>query len=150
MTRALPTNHPQSRIFSKNKGKLPWPVSTGVVTGHFGTHAHPVFKRVQVENLGIDIQATPGTLVKAVCAGQVKAVAMVPGMQQVVIVQHGAYHTVYAHLSSTQVRIGQQLKALEPLGRLYTDKSGTTTLQFQVWRGGIKLNPLRWLAANHH
>jgi septal ring factor EnvC (AmiA/AmiB activator) len=43
--------------FASNKGKLPWPVSKGMITGRFGNHPHPVLKGIVVQNNGIDIEA---------------------------------------------------------------------------------------------
>ena len=134
-----------SAVFSKNQGKLPWPVKSGFVSGKFGTHAHPVFKEVAVENLGIDIQSHKGETVYAIFSGIVKTIAFVPGMNKVVIIQHGKYHTVYAKLENTTVKVGQHVQAQAPIGVIYTDRAGTTELQFQIWKNTQKLNPALWL-----
>lgn len=131
--------------FLKSRGKLPWPVQTGFISSKFGTGAHPVLRNVQVENLGVGIQTQAGAQVRAVFAGIVKTIAFVPGMQQVVIIQHGAYHSVYAKLKHTTVSVGQYVQAQTPLGTVYTDVQGTTELQFQLWKHHQRLNPARWL-----
>lgn len=46
--------------FEKNKGRLPWPVAKGHISGQFGKHKHPVHERVIVDNKGIYIQTTAG------------------------------------------------------------------------------------------
>ena len=36
--------------FEKNKGRLPWPIEKGFVSGHFGVQQHPTLERVTVNN----------------------------------------------------------------------------------------------------
>lgn len=133
-------------LFLKNRGMLPWPVKTGFISKKFGISPHPVLHNVQVENLGIDIQTQKGTQACSIFEGVVKAIAFVPGMNRVVIIQHGAYHSVYAKLQHTTIKVGQYVQALTPIGTVYTDTQGTTELQLQVWQGTQKLNPTRWLS----
>lgn len=140
-----PTAKALSTNFDENRGKLPWPVNAGFVSGKFGTRVHSVLSKVMVENLGIDIQSNKGEVARAVFEGTIKAVVFVPGMRKVVIIQHGEYHTVYAKLQSTSVKVGQHVKAKDPIGTLYTDKNGITELQFQLWKNNQKLNPELWL-----
>ena len=131
--------------FAQHRGKLPWPVSQGFISSQFGIHAHPVLRNIQVENLGIDIQTQAKTKVQAIFGGIVKTIAFVPGMHQVIIIQHGDYHTVYAKLTTTFVKVGQYVEAQEPIGIIHTNKHGITELQLQLWKGTQKLNPAGWL-----
>ncbi|XWN35537.1 MAG: peptidoglycan DD-metalloendopeptidase family protein [Roseivirga sp.] len=131
--------------FRKSRGKLPWPVKTGFISGKFGIGPHPVLRNIQVENLGIDIQTQAGAQAHAVFEGVVKTIAFVPGMNQVVIIQHGTYHSVYARLKEVTVEVGQYVAAQTSLGTIYTDAQGTTELQLQLWEGTKKLNPAWWL-----
>ena len=131
--------------FRKNRGKLPWPVKRGFISGKFGICPHPVLRNVQVENLGINIQTQEGAQTYAIFEGVVKTIAFVPGMNQVVIIQHGAYHSVYAKLKHVTVKVGQYVQANALLGTVYTDGGGTTELQLQLWQGAQKLNPAQWL-----
>lgn len=137
--------HKLSKLFRKSRGKLPWPVKTGFISSKFGIRPHPVLRDVKVENLGIDIQTQAGAQACAIFEGVVKAIAFVPGMNQVVIIQHGAYHSVYARLKQTQVKVGQYVTAQTPIGIVHTDGQGTTELQLQLWKGTQKLNPAWWL-----
>jgi len=131
--------------FTQNRGKLPWPVKTGFISNKFGIRMHPVLPNVQVENLGIDIQTQEKATVHAIFTGVVKTISFVPGMNQVVIIQHGDYHTVYAKLGTVKVKVGQQVQKQEPIGIIYTDKNGVSELQLQIWKGIQKLNPAIWL-----
>ena len=134
-----------SASFAGNRGRLPWPVSRGFVTERFGRHRHPVLKNVTVENHGIDIQTADGETARAVFAGKVLTVAQVPGMNSIVMIQHGEFFTVYAKLHNVQVRTGQQVDVRDALGTVFTAPDGTTELQFQLWRNSRDLNPEAWL-----
>ncbi|RZK24666.1 MAG: peptidase M23, partial [Hymenobacter sp.] len=131
--------------FAGNKGRLPWPVARGFVAQHFGRHAHPVLRHVVVENRGVDIQTNQGEAVRSVFAGRVLTVAQVPGMNTIVMIQHGEYFTVYARLRSVSVHEGQQVGPREAIGTAATDADGTALVQFQVWRNSANLNPEGWL-----
>jgi septal ring factor EnvC (AmiA/AmiB activator) len=134
-----------SSNFADNRGRLPWPVQRGFVAQHFGRHQHPVLRHVVVDNRGIDIQTDNGESVRAVFAGRVLTVAQVPGMNTIVMIQHGEYFTVYARLRSVNVHEGEQVGARETIGTAATDAEGTTQVQFQLWRNSANLNPEGWL-----
>lgn len=134
-----------SESFEKNKSKLQWPVGSGFISQHFGYNPHPVMKNIMIPNDGIDIQTNQNATVKAVFDGIVKTVASVPGMNKVVILQHGDYFTLYARLKEVNVKRGQQLSASDVVGSVYTDNNGVSALQFQIWRNNEKLNPEPWL-----
>lgn len=134
-----------SANFAENKSKLPWPVKHGFISHGFGRQAHATLKNVEVENLGIDIQTNRFEEVRAVFKGKVIAVASVPGMNQVVMIQHGEYFTVYAKLKSVNVSTGQKVNAKDLIGEVYTDKDDVTELQFQVWKNSQKMDPQGWL-----
>ena len=152
-TKGPPTDNPKAvhtkkltALFRKSRGKLPWPVKSGFISRKFGVGLHPVLRNVQVENLGIDIQTQKGAQVYAIFEGVVKAIAFVPGMNRIVIIQHGAYHSVYAKLRNTTIKVGQYVQAYTPIGTVATDALGTTELQLQLWNNTQKLNPSWWLS----
>jgi murein hydrolase activator len=104
-----------------------------------------VLKGVMVDNLGVDIQTNNGESVRAVYDGVVLDVTDMPGMGNVVAIQHGDYMTVYAKMQNVSVRTGQRVKAREPIGVVATDGEGTSELQFQIWKNTTRLNPEQWL-----
>jgi septal ring factor EnvC (AmiA/AmiB activator) len=63
----------------------------------------------------------------------------------VVITQHGDYFTLYARLKDVYVQKGQNIKADESIGSVYTDPDQVSTLHFEIWRNNQKLNPQEWL-----
>ncbi|MCE6990743.1 murein hydrolase activator EnvC [Dyadobacter sp. CY323] len=130
--------------FTASQARLPWPVK-GFVSGHFGQRPHAVLKGVMVDNLGVDIQTTAGEPVRSVYDGVVLDVTEMPGMGNVVAIQHGNYMTIYAKMNGVTVRAGQKVKARENIGRVATDSDGTSELQFQIWKNTSRLNPETWL-----
>jgi len=130
--------------FKASQARLPWP-ARGFVSDHFGRKEHPVLRGVIVDNLGIDIQTGAGEGVRSVYDGTVLDVTNMPGMSNVVAIQHGDYMTVYAKLKDVSVRAGQKVKARETIGTVATDSDGTSSLQFQVWKNTTRLNPELWL-----
>lgn len=134
-----------SAEFSKNKSKLPWPVS-GSVIGKFGKQYHPVFKNLELPaNNGIDIAVKKGAQVKVVFDGVVKQVFVMPGYNQCVLVQHGkSYFTFYCKLGNVNVKVGDKLKTGQSVGSVET-QSGANTLHFELWKDNNPQNPENWL-----
>lgn len=131
--------------FTASRSRLPWPVTKGFISDRFGRKAHPIIKGIFVENQGVDIQTNAGEGVRTVYDGIVQDVTNIPGMNNVVAIQHGDYFTIYAKLRSVSVRAGQRVKARESIGTVATDKNGVSEIQFQIWKEFTKLNPESWL-----
>lgn len=131
--------------FSQNKGKLGWPVQTGVISEHFGVHFHPVYKNIKLpENNGITIVTARKADVFSVFQGIVKQVIVMPGYSHCVLIQHGEYYTFYCKLRSVAVKAGQNVKTGTKLGVLEEEDNGST-IHFQIWKGTAKQNPESWL-----
>ena len=143
------TLSPQARAiggaFSKNRGNLPWPVDRGFISQTFGVHEHPDLEGITTVNNGVDITSPKGALASAVFEGTVSAILNIPGQGQAVLVNHGEYFTVYAHLSVVLVEKGQVLRMNQHIGKVLTDDDGKAVLQFQIWEGQEKQNPQSWL-----
>lgn len=135
-----------AKEFGRNKGKLPWPVERGVIMRKFGTYAHPELRGITIVNNGIDIATVKNASARSVMEGEVRSVFSIPGMQKAVMVKHGNYFTVYAHLDQVLVNRGDKVKALQSLGIIHTDEGeGKTILHFEVWQNSSNLNPQLWL-----
>ena len=104
--------------FAGNKGKLPWPVDRGMVTGKFGDQPHPVIKSIKITNNGIDITAPKGESVRAVFEGEVVGKKIIPGFDFMVIVRHGAYYSVYSRLVEANVEMGDKVRTGQVIGKL--------------------------------
>jgi septal ring factor EnvC (AmiA/AmiB activator) len=138
-----------SNSFAANRGKLPWPVERGTITGYFGPHKHPV-ANVTIDNNGIDIQTSAGATVRAVFEGKVTGIFYVPGSGQNVLITHGEYFTVYANLASLSVSKGQVVQTKQSIGTVGNNDEGLPVINFQIWKsagkGPVKLNPTQWIA----
>lgn len=138
------------KLFSQNKGKLPWPVGKGSITGRFGKRQHSVVKTVYIENSGIDISTNKNAAVKAVFNGTVSSVISIPGSGKAVIVSHGNYRTVYGNLKTVNVKTGQKVNTSQTIGSLLTNNSGSISeAHFEVWEikneNSRAVNPALWL-----
>ena len=134
-----------SSEFESLIGKHKWPVSSGFISNKFGEHAHPVIKSIKVKNDGIDIQTNKSSKVYSIYDGKVSTIAFIPGMSNVVIINHGNYFTLYAKLKNLKIEKNQIIYTGDEIGDLITNSEGTTELQFQVWKNNVKLNPENWI-----
>lgn len=139
-----PIDYKLAEEFSKNKGKLPWPVN-GPVVGRFGRQFHPVFKNLELPpNNGIDVAVGKGTEVKSVFKGVVKQVFVMPGYNQCVLIRHGNYFTFYCKLKTVNVKAGDKVGTGDVIGKVDTI-NGDTQLHFEVWQNTKPQNPETWL-----
>ncbi len=130
--------------FEQNKGRLPWPVDRGNVFIEFGVSTVPGTKLKQNSD-GIHIALPEGSAVKSIADGEVSYVGEVNG-DQVVIVRHGKYFTVYQQLSSASVSVGREVKAGSMLGRSGKSIDGEGSIIFTINNErGVPLNPDQWL-----
>lgn len=132
-----------SAQFSQNKGRLPWPVSKGSVVTKFGVHEHALRKGIFITSNGIDIATESGSVVSAVFDGQVKRV-FGSGSSVTILIQHGAYYTVYSNLRSVRVREGDRVKVGQSIA-IVSDNNDPSILHFELWKDITKLNPEGWL-----
>ncbi len=136
-----------SKEFGNNKGRLPWPIASGVITGKFGKQAHPVLAGVYINNNGVDISTSKGSIVRSIFGGEVRKVFRVPGYQNAVIIRHGNYLSTYTHLESVYVSVGDEVSAKQSIGSVHTDvNDGETVVHMEVWYGQKVLDPEQWLA----
>ena len=133
--------------FEANKGRLPWPVEKGMISGHYGKQQHPVYSQVTIDNKGVYMQTVAGSKARAVYKGEVTSCFMV-GSTYAVIVQHGNYRTVYSNLSKLNVKQGDMVETKQAIGTIYTDaeQDQKTELYFQIYKDRDILNPELWIA----
>ena len=131
--------------FAQRKGRLRWPVASGVIASRFGNQTHPVLKTV-TQNSGVDISVKVGTNVAAVAEGEVSILSFIPGYGNVVILNHyNGFRTVYAHLSEISVVEAQKVGEGDVIGKSGDTIAGSV-LHFEIWREREKQNPELWLA----
>ena len=132
--------------FEKNKGKLPWPVKTGVVSMGFGTQPHPIVKTATMNSNGVRIDTDKGGKARAVFSGVVSEILIIPGSHRMVMVRHGDYITIYNNLEDLYVKKGDKVAIGQELGQIATSKTnGKTTLYFVMYKNTTKLNPEQWI-----
>jgi septal ring factor EnvC (AmiA/AmiB activator) len=134
--------------FERNKGRLPWPVEKGFISGKFGLQPHPVLTHVTTNNKGIYIQTEKNANARAVFEGEVTQRFAIPGNNYAVIIKHGNYRTVYSNLTSIYVKEGDHVTAKQAIGKIYTDTedNNKTELYFMVWKDKELQNPELFLA----
>lgn len=133
--------------FGENRGRLPWPVDKGIVTGHFGLQPHPVLKNVTEDNIGIEITSSGATSARAVFKGEVVRVFAISGANMAVIIRHGKYLSVYQNLVNVRVKAGESVSPGHDLGEVYLDSTNgnKTVLKFMLYEEKKKLDPELWL-----
>ncbi|UAL12157.1 LysM peptidoglycan-binding domain-containing protein [Caulobacter segnis] len=122
---AAPT---EAEIIASGKGKFAWPVRGEIISG-FGSNGPGQ------RNDGLDIRAPQGTPVLSAADGKVAyAGNQVPSFGNLVLVKHAdGWVTAYAHLSSINVKMQQDVRQGEPLGAVgATGGANETKLHFEM------------------
>lgn len=125
------------------------PIS-GPITSPYGYRIHPIFKSRNFHS-GIDIGGPRNGSVKAANSGKVIYVGWYGGYGKVVIIDHGKYNgspttTLYAHLNSFSVSVGQYVVRGQVLGK--EGATGYATgphLHFEVRVNGKPRNPQNYI-----
>jgi septal ring factor EnvC (AmiA/AmiB activator) len=135
-----------SSSFEQNKGKLPYPVEQGIITGRYGLNQHPTQKDVKVKNDGVDISTTKGSKARAVFEGVVCG-STSQGGNNVILIRHGLYFTLYSNLEKVFVKVGDKVATGQEIGRIHTNVSdGKTILHFEIWHENrTTVNPSLWI-----
>jgi murein DD-endopeptidase MepM/ murein hydrolase activator NlpD len=120
-----------------------WPVE-GPLVSPYGLRFRGVSPGL---HRGVDIQVPEGTDVRAMAEGRVRFSGAMAGYGQVIWIDHpGDVLTVYAHLSATRVREGDEVEGRQVIG--LSGRSGNATgahLHFEVWRHGREVDPVAFL-----
>ncbi len=126
-------------------GRFIYPVHARI-SSPFGPRRHPIFG-VRSMHSGIDLAAPRSTPIKASEGGKVIYAGWYGGYGKVVIVDHSkGFSTLYAHLSSTAVSVGDQVRQGDTVG--YEGDTGYATgphLHFEVRSQGKPQNPVTFL-----
>ena len=102
---------------------------------------------VTFDNPGIDAETSAGASALAVYAGKVSGIYVLPGYSTVVIISHGTYYTVYGNIASAAVKVGDNVKQGQSLGKLAPaeDDPAHCSIHFEVWKNREKQNPMAWI-----
>jgi murein DD-endopeptidase MepM/ murein hydrolase activator NlpD len=139
-------SHPTADQLASVNEQIPfdWPAQ-GIVTtvfGHTEGRWHP----------GIDIGVLRDLAIRAAVPGVVESVGFMTGFEgygNIVLIRVGpTLETLYAHLSSVAVQVGQQVEQGEQLGIAgCTGYCTGTHLHFEVRRNGVAVNPMQFLGS---
>ncbi len=131
--------------FRARKGHFPFPAK-GVVEVGFGKVVNPRFNTVTVQK-GIDVRAAAGSEVASIAPGTVVFAGWLKGYGNLVIIDHGGtYHSLYAHLGSLEVEVGNEVEEGVVLGQVGdTGSLKGPYLYFEIRKAGQAIDPQPWL-----
>ena len=130
-------------------GVFTWPLSiSGTLTSNYGYRIHPISGQRKMHT-GIDLAAPAGTPVLAAESGTVILVKnLSTGYGHYVIISHGSnIATLYAHMSSINVSVGQTVSRGQQIGGVGTTGSSTGNhLHFEVRVNGSHVSPWGYIS----
>ena len=144
---------PEAKIisdnFKSNRGRLPWPTTTGTITQRYGNQPHPDLPYLPVHSNGIEITTSRGSQARAVFDGEVYSILVVSPVQKAVMIQHGDFFTMYHNLSNVTVVKGEKVSIKQNIGTIRTSsETGRTILKFMITQNITYINPQSWLTPN--
>ena len=130
-------------------GSFGWPVpSCTYITSKFGPRYHPVTGAYQSTHTGLDIGASHGATIVASDGGTVTTAGEKGGYGNCVMIDHGnGYYTLYGHMSSIAVSVGQSVSKGDTIG--YVGSTGVSTgphCHFEIRVNGVCTDPAPWFS----
>ena len=127
-------------IPSRGTGSLTWPAVGGYISSKQGQRWGKFHK-------GIDIARPSNRTIKAADNGTVESASFSSGYGNKVVINHNnGVKTVYAHLDSISVSVGQVVSQGQKLGIMgSTGNSTGIHLHLEVYEGGKLKNPMKYL-----
>lgn len=124
-----------------------WPVTSRRITSQFGPRNTGI-KGASTNHKGVDIGGVGyNSEVRAAKAGTVIISSYSSSYGNYVSISHGSGNTtVYAHLSSRKVKVGQRVDQGQLIG--ITGSTGISSgphLHFEIMENGVRINPLKYL-----
>lgn len=127
-----------TKVTGEGSGVFSWPVSSAVISSNFG-------QRWGRQHKGIDLIGERS--IKASDEGVVTFAGQQSGYGNVIIVNHrNGYETLYGHLDSIDVKVGQIVEKGESIGVMgNTGRSTGTHLHFEIKKDSVAQNPMKYL-----
>lgn len=128
----------------RNRGILPWPVDNPSILYHYGINQFGSGSKFI--NDGVTIAAPIGATVKSVFQGTVIMV-LEPAEEgkYVVMVKNGSYFFSYVNISNVSVKVNDEVKTGQALGRVASNLDGVGAIDFKAAKNNTDLNPEQWL-----
>ncbi len=141
-----PSGSTQPSVGTNTGGGYYWPTqSSTYITSCFGYRVHPIFGTTKY-HAGVDVAANAGATIGAAQSGTVGIAEYSSSYGYYVVVYHAdGNSTLYAHMSSMAVSVGQSVSRGQTLG--YVGSTGWSTgphLHFEVRVGGTCVDPLSY------
>lgn len=132
--------------FTSNKGKLPWPVTNGVVKLRYGNNPSPIDPSLTIKSNGVRIATSKGGQVRAVFDGVVQGIMTPKNGNNTIMIRHGNYITIYKNLSKFYVNKGDTVTTKQTIGEVITNKaSGESILSFGIYKDSSTEDPSKWI-----
>jgi len=127
-------------IPAKGSGILSWPTNGGIITSFYG-------QRWGSYHNGIDISGVDDFNILAADNGVITYAGWKDGYGKTIIIDHGnGFETLYAHLSTMNVTIGEIIAKGQVIGIMgSTGRTTGTHLHFEVSVDGSSKNPLNYV-----
>lgn len=127
------TDTPGASASENGNGGFLWPGYTSELSSEYGYRVNPV-SGIYKLHTGVDVRASYGTAVWAAESGTVILAGWNGGYGNCVMINHGnGYTTLYGHMSSISVSVGQTVNRGQTVG--YVGSTGNSTgphLHFEV------------------
>ena len=127
-------------------GVFGWPLpGHSTISSSFGMRFHPTLKVYKLHT-GVDISAPRGTKIVAANSGTVITSTMNGAYGNYVVIDHGGGRTtLYAHMSSRSVSVGQTVSKGQQIGLVGSTGYATGNhLHFEVRINGSLVNPMSY------
>jgi murein DD-endopeptidase MepM/ murein hydrolase activator NlpD len=120
--------------------------TNGTIMSGFGYRLDP-FTKTPEFHTGLDIANQSAPPIYASADGEVIFADYLPGYGKTLKIDHGyGYITVYAHLNSFKVKVGDKVKRHQLIGYMgSTGRSTGTHLHYEVRIANDKVNPLNFI-----
>ncbi|MEH7155500.1 peptidoglycan DD-metalloendopeptidase family protein [Neobacillus drentensis] len=127
-------------ISSQGEGTFTWPTVGGYISSKQGQRWGRMHK-------GIDIARPSNRTIKAADNGVVVSAGWGGGYGNKIVIDHqNGYRTLYGHMSSLKVRVGQTVSKGTAIGVMGATGDATGVhLHFEVYKNGSLVNPLSYL-----
>ena len=115
------------------------------ITSGFGWRIHPITKKRDFHQ-GIDLRATKGQPTFATADGKIISTQQDGKLGKCVVIQHKyGYRTLYGHLDSINVEVGQEVEKGENIGTVgRTGRSTGVHLHYGIYLNGNPQNPMNY------
>lgn len=137
--------NPETHEYNPNACIRPLPDGTFSVTSPFGYRIHPIYGYKKFHS-GIDLGASSGTDISSTMYGKVISAGYNGGYGNCVIIENGDTQTLYAHMSSINVKQGQTINSGQKIGEVGSTGASTGPhLHYEVKKNGEVVDPAPYL-----